>query len=289
VAQRGGAGNNGAMVSRLMHREVILQQVEDQGVGRPFRILLRMPEANRQALGRLLGCRIDRGDLPEAQAWRLINQNLRGLQARTHRLHETLTPFSRNNNWWEIVTRTARGLGLRFYPGLKDEEVERLLFDHLAAEFVRHHERAGDDPDRFLAELHPNLGRAIASLGLSRTGQRALVATLLRAAASDPRAGRDAGRSRLEDNGLELGDPREGHNRIADWLRKAMPWTWATSISTGLRLLQHRLGEVHEAWTRTILRSRRTGNYTKVATALAVIYLHDVIERTAEQFDLIGG
>jgi hypothetical protein len=260
---------NGAMPGRTSRRDEILDLAKAQGVERPFRILLRMPAASRRLIARLLGCHLRSDDGPEEQAWRLINQNLRGLQARTHRLHEQLTPFSRNNNWWEIVSRTARRCGLDIYPGLKDEEVERLLFDHLADEYVRRHVRDGEDPERFLIELHPNLGRAIASLGLSRTGTDALVATLLRAATEDQ------------------SDPREGTNRITDWLRRAMPWSWTTSITTGLRLLQQRLGDIYEAWARQGL-PRGSNNYRRVGTVLAVLYLHDVVERTLEQFDLVG-
>ncbi len=281
------------MIRRSFDRQSIAHLVAAQGVDRPFRILLRMPEANRIALANLLDCDVVAGEPAELQSWRLINQNLRGLQARTHRLHETLSPFARNNNWWEIVTRTAQRLGLRFQAGMKDEEVERLLFDHLAAEFVRTHVRKEDDPDQFLAELHPNLSRAIASLGLSHTGKQMLVATLLRAAAFDADGG---------------GDPREGHNRLSDWLRRTMPWTWTTSISLGLRLLQQRLGDIHVAIAGGT-RARRIHsspvlplaphprapwrgllrNYEKVGTALMVIHLHDVVERALEQFDIVGG
>lgn len=254
----------------MMRRESIERMAEIQGVARPFRILVRMHEDDRLLLARLLGCTLQRGDLAEAQAWRLINQNLRGLQARTHRLPETLSPFSRNNNWWEIVTRTARRCGLRFYPGLKDEEVERLLFDHLAAEFVGRQAREGEDMERYLVEMHPALGRAISSLGLSRDGTRALVATLLRAATDSK------------------GDCREGSNRVTDWLRRAMPRSWTTSISTGLRVLQQRLGDIYRSWAAQGFVPGRRTNYGKVSTALAMIYLYDLVERTRDQFELVG-
>ncbi len=255
----------------MMRRDSISRLAQKQGVERPFRILARMPEGNRLLLGRLLGCRLQPGADPEAQSWQLINQNLRGLQARTHFLPETLSPFARNNNWWEIVTRTARRCGVRFYPGLKDEEVERLLFDHFAAELVRRQAPRGDDAERFLAELHPTLNRAIASLGLSRDGTRVVLAGLLRAAAEP-----------------DLADEREGANRVTDWLRRAMPRSWTTSISTGLRMLQQRLGDIGAVWFR-LGWSRAGGNYGRVCAALAVIYLYDQVERAIEQFELVGG
>lgn len=254
------------MLRSPTHTDDILRLVHAQGVQRPFEILRRMPERSRLLLGRLLGCALREGDAAEAQAWRLINQNLRGLQARTHRLPETLSPFARNNNWWEIVTRTARRLGLRFDPGMKDEEVERLLFDRLAHQFAARCLRDGVEPETFLAELHPTLSRAIASLDLSPDGTRALLGGLLHSA--------------------DGGDAREGANRVTDWLRRALPWSWTTSISTGLRVLQQRLCDVYEDW---VTQSPwRASNYGKVGTALAVIYLHAVVDRTREQFDLVG-
>lgn len=254
----------------MTQRDAILRMVHAQGVERPFRILLRMPESGRLLIGRLLGCAVRRGDSAEAQAWRLINQNLRGLQARTHRLPETLSPFARNNNWWEIVTRTARRCGLRFYPGLKDEEVERMLFDHLAGEFLAHQQGVGDDPEVYLRECDPSLGRAIASLGLTPAATRALVVAVLRSAAG-------AG-----------GDVREGANRMSDWLRAAMPRSWTTSISTGLRVLKQRLADGYESWVTQGVQRWAGGNHARVGVALAVIYLHDVLDRTLEQFELVG-
>ncbi len=94
------------------------QLAQAQGVLRPYDILVRMHPSNRRLVADLLGCNLGPCIDPHAQAWRIINQNLRGLQARTHTLPEQLSPFARNNNWWEIVTRTARRLGVRFYPGL---------------------------------------------------------------------------------------------------------------------------------------------------------------------------
>lgn len=252
----------------MNRRHDIHSQVRAQGVERPFEVLLRMPEHSRLLLGQLLQCDLQPGEPAESQAWRLINQNLRGLQARTHSLPEQLSPFSRNSNWWEIVTRTAHRCGLRFYPGLKDEEVERLLFEHFAAQFAR--QQVGEDSQQLLAELHPTLKAAISSLGLSNAGKRVLVATLLRGVAG----GQD--------------DAREGMNRLTDWLRSALPWSWTTSISQGLGLLQQRLHDICRAWIAQGMLSFARTNHGKVGTALVLIHLHSLVERTRDQFDLLG-
>jgi hypothetical protein len=67
-----------------------------------------------------------------------------------------------------------------------------------------------------------------------------------------------------------------------------MPWSWTTSISTGLRLLQQRLGDIAEAWVRTGLAPWAQSNHGRVSTVLAVIYLHDLVQRTIDQVDLVG-
>ncbi|GAB4152600.1 MAG: hypothetical protein Fur0037_21430 [Planctomycetota bacterium] len=247
----------------------IRSRVREQGVERPFETLLRMPEEGRLLLGQLLGCDLREGSPPEEQAWRLINQNLRGLQARTHHLPEQLSPFARNNNWWEIVTRTARRCGLRFYPGLKDEEVENLLFDHFAGQVLKRERMGEGDLDRLARRLHPTLAAAIRSLGLSAAARQALVAALLQGLASDQ-------------------DEREGLNRLTDWLRSALPWSWTTSVSQGLALLQQRLCDMWRVWILQGARTFARSNYGKVATALAMIHLASRIEHAREQFELLG-
>lgn len=253
-------------VQPMVHAAEIARRVESEGIERPFRILVGMPEDCRMTICKLLGCHVRPDDGAEAQAWRIISENLRGLQARTHHLAEQLTPFSRNNNWWEIVTRAARRFGLRFYPGLKDEEVERLLFDHVATEFVQRLP-ASHAPELFVTELDPSVERAIASLDLGRDGSRLLVASLLRAAS---------------------GDPREGANRMTDWVRSALPRSWTTSIRHGLLALRQRLVDVCEEWIETGFARGVSQNHRKVCTALALIYVHDRLDRTLEQVELFG-
>lgn len=252
----------------MKRRRELQNLVRAQGVERPFDILRHMPERSRLLLGQLLHCDLQPGESAEFQSWQLINQNLRGLQARTHSLPEQLSPFARNNNWWDIVTRTARHCGLRFYPGLNDEDVERLLFEHFAEQFVQ---QLDDDREQgLLAELHPTLEAAINSLGLSEAGRRALLATLLRGI------------------GDGHADAREDMNRLRDWLRAALPWSWTTSVSQGLGLLQQRLHDICRAWIAQGTMSWARTNYGKVGTALVVIHLHALIEHTREQFELHG-
>lgn len=235
---------------------------EAQGVARPFDILVRMHPASRRLIADLLGCRLGHTLDPYAQAWRVINQNLRGLQARTHTLPEQLTPFSRNNNWWEIVTRTARRLGVRFYPGVPEQEVERLVFERFAQSFAQTNVSPERDIVDSLAEASPDLQQAMVSMRLSADASRSVLSALAIATAPDDP------------------DLREGCQSVRDWLRAYLRWSWAVSISSGLSMLHGKLTDVYTGWT-----SRYAGRFGKVSAAVAVIYFQDLVDRTIDEFD----
>lgn len=238
-----------------------------QGVERPFDILVRMAPESRRIVADVLGTRIDRDARPEDQAWRIINESLRGLQARTHSLQAQLTPFSRNHNWWEIVTRAAGWLGIRWYPGLKDEEVERLVFERFAEAFVEQNLAHDVEAIEGLVVRNTDFDLAIRALRLSRNGARtvwsALVLGTLRA-----------------DQGL-----REGVAKIGDWLCHHLRWAWPAPMSSGLRLLHQRLAGVFHALVSRAGAEPRSRNAQRVCTALALIYFQDLVDRTLAEVE----
>ncbi len=244
---------------------------ESQGVLRPFEILVRMAPEGRRLIAETLACTLPSKPDAEEEAWAIINRDLHGLQARTHHFTEQLSPFSRNNNWWEIVTRTAQRCGVKFYPGLKDEEVERLLFEHLADLFVARLPQDDIEAADRIAESNPEFFQAIQSLRLSRNATRALVSAIALAAA---RTG---------------GSVRDGASKATEWIHeKIRLHTWTFSVSAGLRLLRQKLIEIFEAWeTRGLAEppGRSTG---KVCAVLAAIFLQDLVDRTLEEFDAVG-
>ncbi|MEQ8768005.1 MAG: hypothetical protein RL885_29145 [Planctomycetota bacterium] len=251
----------------LSQKSCYRRLAERQGVVRPFEILTAMPAESRAVIADTLRIRL-REDDPEAQAWRILNRNLSGLQARTHHIPEQLTPFYRNNNWWDIVTRTARRLKVPFYPGYKDEEVERLLFEHLTTRFVEEHVGADLEAIDQLAETHPEIDAAMQSLGLSENGRRAILSALALA---------DAPSGRVKD----------GLSKAADWIAEFSRGQWTTSVSNGLRALKQRLTHVYRGWSTTGL-SGHQGNLSRVSAALAAIFLQDLIEKTLDEYESMG-
>jgi hypothetical protein len=73
---------------------------------------------------------------PRGRAWFIINHDLKGLQARSHHLVEKMSPFARNNNWWEIVT--AHGAAAA-HPVLSGHPRRRRRAAHLRARLQRGH------------------------------------------------------------------------------------------------------------------------------------------------------
>jgi hypothetical protein len=243
----------------LSYREL----AKAQGVVRPFDILVRLHPLTRRRLAAMLGCRLGMRVHPPAEAWCLINQNLRGMQARTHTLPEQLSPFAQNSNWWEIVTRTARRLRVRFYPGLDETAVERLVFERFASSFVAASAaRQAEDVDH-IAAAHPLLPQLMSSLRLSRDAARSVLSAL---ALTTVRA----------DGGV-----RDGCQRIAEWLCRHLPWSWTHPISHGLQLLQPKLTDIFASW---IEWGRRVDPGARLGAAVAVIYFQDLVDRTLDEY-----
>ncbi len=238
-----------------------------QGVERPFDILLRMAPESRRIVADVLGCRVERSQPPDEQAWRIINESLRGLQARTHSLQAQLTPFSRNHNWWEIVTRAASWLGIRWYPGLKDEEVERLVFERFAEAFVARNLANDAETIEALVGRNTDFDLALRALCLSRNGTRTVWSALV------------LGTLRT-DQGL-----RDGVAKIGDWLCHHLRWAWPAPLSSGLRLLHQRLAGVFHAWVSRSADAPRSRNARRVCTALALIYFQDLVDKTLAEVE----
>ena len=239
---------------------------EEQGVARPFAILSRMTGDLRREIASVLGIYFHGpAPAPEEESWDIINRDLRGLQARTHSIPERVSPFSRNNNWWEIVTRTARRLRICFYPGLRDKEVERLIFHRLADRVVERLDPAVVEAlDRF-AERCPGLARALTSIPLPPNGVRLVIAGIVGCRTSPP----EGVARRLERRlGCEL---------------------WIPTITRGLDYLLDRLEEVVRGWRELSAFDRLLPRKARrVATVLAALYLHDAASESLALYEAAG-
>lgn len=240
-----------------------------QGVERPFGILTRMAPEARRLVADVLGCSLGPSEDPDEQAWRIINQNLRGLQARTHSLQAQLTPFSRNHTWWEIVARAARWVGIRVQPGISDEVLERMVFERLADMFVQRNLRTESEVLDALSDTNSDFDRALHHLSLGRNGARAVWSALVMATVR-------------ADQSL-----RDGAWKIGDWLCAGLRWAWPAPLTTGLRLLQQRLAGVYHAWASRGFFGTPRKNSARVCTALAVILFQDIVERTLDEVETL--
>src|SRR5262249_15142739 len=114
----------------------VLQRARCEGVSRPRQILSRMAPGLRSegAATRRPECR--RPGEAVVEAWDIIHRDRSGLQARTHSLPEMVSPFSRNNNWSEILLRTASRLRIEVDPSLSATKLEKAIFEHMSRSFV---------------------------------------------------------------------------------------------------------------------------------------------------------
>jgi len=212
----------------------------------------------------VLGIRVRPGrESPEIQAWRIINADLRGIQARSHGPREQLVPLARNNNWWEILLAAARRLKLRIYPGLSEREVERLVFEEIASRVVR------GLPEAEIASLdrtaidQPSLVAALANLGLSKDGLRLVL----------------AGIHRLARVGQRMQPEEPGFRSRMGALQ---------SLSRALRMVKDRFGGLVVAWTSMDSIRRVIGDpRARFITVLMALYFHSLLEEGLDEVELL--
>jgi hypothetical protein len=244
-----------------------------QGVIRPFHLLASMGVNPRQAIARLLDVSLEKaGGDRCAEAWLIINSDLRGLQARTHGPDRQLLPL-RNHNWWEILLSIARRLGLSIYPGLSELEVERIVFDHLAMRVLRDLPSSERNDLEALALNLVSVTDALRRLGLSAEGTGFVLAALHRMSQAAP------GLRRMDDP-LDRTRAFLGSNLVE---RGMMP-----SISRTFRFLRERLDDIADAWSSMdAVRSHMGRSLRAVLTTLAVLHLFSALEEATEEVEAL--
>jgi len=259
--------------SRRQPRQ-LQKEARAQGVERPFKILVAMPERLRRHMAALLGIRLQRRlETPEAQAWVIISASMRGIQARSHGPREQLVPLARKHNWWEIIMAAARHLKLSVYPGLSEREVERLVFDEGARRVVRslsRHEVAELDD---IARAEPSLTTAlVAGLGLSRDSLRFVLAGFGRLAL-------------MRGDGSAKGRTRH----ILSYLSQGMQCLGSLqSMSRALRFTQERLYALLVVWSSMVAFRRPWSRpHARFMTVLMALYFHDLVRTGLDEVELL--
>jgi hypothetical protein len=229
-----------------------------------------MTPGARREIADILGCRLSpRQSSPEAEAWFIINHDLKGLQARSHHLVEKMSPFARNNNWWEIVTRTAQLLRIPFYPGIRDVDVEQLIFEHASSAAIGRWRK-----EARLVQLQDVTSRNRCLLeSLSYVLPHEVASFLLLACVS-----RDA-----------QGPPVRSEDRLPRalaWLSEHfVPPALSFSMASGLRFLRDRFREIVRAWRDSDAFGAKRSNAGKLVAAIAAIYLFDLVEQHLTGFN----
>jgi len=254
----------GFLKKRRPSPERLHRLAHEQGVVRPFTILLSLPQSARSHLAAVLGIRLrPERETPEEQAWRIINADLRGIQARSHGPREQLVPMARNHNWWEILLAAARRLKLRIYPGLSEREVERLVFEEIAERVVR------GLPEAEVARLdrtaieQPALVAALANLGLSKNGLRLVLAGIHRLA--------------------RIGQKMQPEEPVFRTRMGALQ-----SLSRALRLVKERFGGLVVAWTSMDALRKVIGDpRARFLAVLMALYFHNLLEEGLDEVELL--
>jgi hypothetical protein len=244
------------------------KRAREQGVERPLKLLASMPHDVRHHLAGVLGVSLGRQDDPEAEAWALINRDLRGLQARSHGPREQLVPGWPNHNWWQILLSAARKLGLEIYPGLSEREVERMVFDEAAAQVIERLDALEvAELDRTASE-DPFLSFPLRMAGVSRDGLRLVLAAVRRVA----RLRREAPEASLSSY------LREGISR-----RERMP-----SLGRSLRFLRSRFHALVVAFTSMDALTGALGRARARPMAVFVtLYLHSLLEEGIDEAEAL--
>jgi hypothetical protein len=229
-----------------------------------------MDQNIRRELASTLGIRLRDGGA-EAEAWAIINADLKGLQARTHGLVERVSPFARNNSWWEIVTRTAGRLGVFYDDGMSVREVEARIFERMAELVVAALPKEEITELDRLSHESPGFYAALEALRLSRNGIRFVLTGLSHMAA----------RARTETYTRAV--------MMAGWLNKKIhAFVLLPSVTRGLTVLEATCRALVVAWRNlAAMTSVGSRNSRKLATVLAAMYFQSLLVEDLEDFRFI--
>jgi hypothetical protein len=215
------------------------------------------------------------GDDPARQSWRILNRDRIGLQARTHHLLQMASPFARNNGWREILVSTARRHGLAFDPDMRETDIEKIIFEHVADRLVAGMARSELLELDGLIDASPALVHALSSINLSQNAMRIVFKGLRRSDMIEV-AVRGPDPAPSPSPAVEFGQ------RIHRYL--GAPF-WGPSISRGIRLVRERLSFVSSALCDACLALAR-GRH-RVLPAISLIYLQDLVDASLDEFESV--
>ncbi len=248
----------------------VAERARFEGVFRPFQILSVMATDLRTELAKWLGVAFRRPGEAIVEAWEIIHRDRLGLQARTHSLSEIISPLARNNNWSEILLRTAARLRIPVDPSLPAQKIEKAIFDHLSRNFVSTLGADGEKAVEDLSDRAPALTYCLATSGLSWNGIRMVLAGILHA---------------TERAGWKTAD---GVLRAADWINERVAaGAVLPSVSRGLSAVRSILREAFLGWRESGFLDRiLRGQERRTVPVIATIYLEAAVDENLDELKL---
>lgn len=249
----------------------VVERARFEGVFRPFQILCRMATGLRSELAQSLGVAFRKPGEAIGESWEIIHRDRLGLQARTHLLHETMSPLARNNNWSEILLRTAARLRVPVDPSMPAWRIEKAIFEHLSKSFVSTLGAEGEKAVDELSERAPALAYCLATTGVSSNGIRMILAGILR----------ETSRASWK--------TADGVLRAADWINERVSkGVWTPSVSRGLSAVRSLLREAFLGWRESGLCEQiLRGQERRTVPVIAAIYLESAVDENLEELKLM--
>ena len=179
-------------------REALFERwAEQSGVQRPFQALCEMDSASRKQIAEMLNvdlsdlCMIDLFSTGEyeqkndtrSEACLIIEQDRKGIQARSHSTLRTISPFAEDHTWREVLVSVIQEFKIECHVvGKTEEQLEAVIFDYFAdQEWQAKDEGERKEIDRFMRD-QPELIDRLKRAGIDRKKRRWVVNVLFQAA-----------------------------------------------------------------------------------------------------------
>lgn len=181
-----------------MRQSLFERWAEQNGVQRPFQALCEMDAASREQIAEMLNvdlndiCMIDLFSTGEyeqkndarSEACLIIEQDRKGIQARSHSTLRTINPFAEDHTWREVLVSIIEEFKIECGAIWRktEEQLESVIFNYFAdQEWQAKDEGEREEIDTFIRE-QPELIDRLKRAGIDQKKRRWVVNVLFQAA-----------------------------------------------------------------------------------------------------------